>query len=385
MPRWAQPAIVAPDEDWRPRRAGELLAILGEALQEGLAEARWPQWQTVARVWAEFLTLRAPDASPALAPPDGWSGIEHQLDTAFDAWMRQRYAPIGSQRLPVPHHVHHLPHFIAYERRQGRAGRVALLILDGLALSDWILIGTAWRARHADWQFQEHLVLAQVPTITAISRQALVSGLRPADFGATLDSNRSEAREWATFWAREGLVADACPYVNTRLDRDDPPPALDSARTQALCLVDPTFDALLHGAGLGTAGLHASLRVWLDSQSAKVEEAIETLLAREFTIYLASDHGHVEAQGIGQPSEGLTVQTRGKRARLYRDERAALAVRATFQPTVLWSQDGLLPDDVWVLMPQGRKAFAPFNDTVVTHGGLTLDEVVVPLVTITRS
>lgn len=382
LPRWAQPAVVAPDEDWRPRRVGELLAILGEALQEDLAEARWPQWQAVARTWAELLTLRAADGLPVPPPPGGWNRIEHQLDTAFDAWLRRRYAPLGSQRLPVPHHVHHLPHFIAYERRQGRAGRVALLILDGLALSDWMLIGTVWRARHADWQFQEHLVLAQVPTITAISRQALVSGRRPADFAATLDSNRSEAQEWAAFWAREGLASEVCPYVHTRLDRDDPPAALDSARTQALCLVDTTIDSLLHGAGLGTASLHASLRVWLDRPSSKVEEAIERLLAREFTVYLASDHGHVEAQGIGQPSEGLTVQTRGKRARLYRDERAALAVRAAFQPTALWSQDGLLPDDVWVLMPQERRAFAPFNDTVVTHGGLILDEVVVPFVKI---
>jgi hypothetical protein len=44
-----------------------------------------------------------------------------------------------------------------------------------------------------------------------------------------------------------------------------------------------------------------------------------------------------------------------------------------------------LPDDVWVLMPQGRRAFAAFEEVVVTHGGPTLDEVVVPLVTIRAS
>jgi len=109
---------------------------------------------------------------------------------------------------------------------------------------------------------------------------------------------------------------------------------------------------------------------------------IAGLLDHGFTIYLASDHGHVEARGIGQPSEGLTVDTRSKRARLYSDWHAATNVQQGFSQTVLWSKDGLLPNNAWVLMPQGRNAFDTFNETVVTHGGLTLDEVVVPLVTI---
>jgi hypothetical protein len=76
------------------------------------------------------------------------------------------------------------------------------------------------------------------------------------------------------------------------------------------------------------------------------------------------------------------VDTRGKRARIYSDRHAAVNVQQGFSRTILWGQDGLLPDDVWVLVPEGRCAFATFNETVVTHGGLTLDEVVVPLVTI---
>ena len=109
---------------------------------------------------------------------------------------------------------------------------------------------------------------------------------------------------------------------------------------------------------------------------------IAGLLAQGYTVYLASDHGHVQARGLGQPSEGLTVDTRGQRARIYRDRHAVTNVQQGFPETVLWSGDGLLPEGVCVLVPQGRGAFAAFNETVVTHGGLTLDEVVVPLVAI---
>lgn len=140
---------------------------------------------------------------------------------------------------------------------------------------------------------------------------------------------------------------------------------------------------MVHDATLGATDFQASLCVWLEEYGKRVEEVIAGLLARDFAVYLASDHGHVEARGFGQPSEGLTVDTRGKRARIYSDYRAAVNVQQGLSETILWNQDGLLPDNVWVLMPQERSAFATFNKTVVTHGGLTLDEMVVPLVTIT--
>ena len=51
---------------------------------------------------------------------------------------------------------------------------------------------------------------------------------------------------------------------------------------------------------------------------------------------------------------------------------------------MLWGDDGLLPADLWALFPSGREAFAPAGERLVTHGGPTLDEVVVPLVTLRR-
>ncbi|NIN98172.1 MAG: BREX-3 system phosphatase PglZ, partial [Anaerolineae bacterium] len=81
----------------------------------------------------------------------------------------------------------------------------------------------------------------------------------------------------------------------------------------ALCLIDNKMDDMIHDATLGAPDFYASLRVWLEEYGRRVEKVIAGLLARGFTVYLTSDHGHVEARGFGQPSEGLTVDTRGKR------------------------------------------------------------------------
>lgn len=388
LPTWAQAAVLAPDENVARWRAGELLEMLAEQ-SEALPEARWQQWQVIARTWAELTNLRY-YSHDHLEPvqQSAFHEWQNKLDEAFVQWLQQRYAPLASQRVPRPHHLYHVPHYMAYQRRRSQAQRFALLILDGMSLADWLLIETTWRSRHPTWRFQEHLVLAQIPPITAVSRQALVSSLRPADFASTLAHNRVEAQQWAGFWAQEDWPATACGYARLGLGQHALPAALDSPRIQALCLVNTSIDKMLHGASLGAADVQASLRLWLKDQAQQLGTIISGLLTRGYTVYVGSDHGHTEARGMGQPSEGLTVQTRGKRARVYQNRSAAVAVQQDFPDTILWENDGLLPDDTCVLVPETknghRLAFVAEKTVVVTHGGLTLDEVVVPLICISR-
>jgi hypothetical protein len=382
LPAWARAGVLGEGEDGRRRRIAELVTDLDERLS-GMEEAgRWAEWQAIARVWAELSALTSDVGMGAEVPDvEAFSDLRDRLDRGFQGWLAGHYSPLGGQALPTPHHVHHIPHYLAYEWRQGRSDRVALLVLDGMSLSDWSAIGPTWRARRPRWRLQEQSVLAQIPTITAISRQALVSGLRPMDFSATIGTTAAEPALWRAFWAREELPARACEYVRPALDRDDAP-ALPVGSARMLCLVDYSIDEITHGASLGAADVVASLGIWLEQVSPRLEAMIDLLLMHGFTVYVASDHGHVEARGIGQPSEGLAVETRGGRARIYRDEHLAASEQSAYHGVVPWSHDGVLPDDVWVIMPGGRTAFAPLNDTVVTLGGTTIDEVVVPFVTI---
>lgn len=97
---------------------------------------------------------------------------------------------------------------------------------------------------------------------------------------------------------------------------------------------------------------------------------------------MTSDHGHIEASGFGSISEGLTVHTRGKRARVYSDINFAKQNQQSVSPSMIWSGDGLLPDSIFALIPKENHAFVPHERTVIAHGGASISEVVVPLVTI---
>ncbi len=390
LPTWVQPGIVQ-----------NTLSVQRQQFAEGLHDIehqlvvqtlRWEQWQTVARLWAQLTVWRF-DSQVRHDPEhlQHYQRVQSVLDQRFHDWLGTSYSALAGRALPAPHHLYHVPGWLAERQRAQPNGRVALLVLDGMALADWLIVREVWQTRCPTWCLHEKLVLAQIPSITAISRQALISGRKPESFSSSLLNNRREAQHWAQFWEGHGLPANAISYAHLPQTADPPyPDAIDRRRTQALCLVSTIIDDMVHGTTLGTADLHASLRVWLHQtdgqhQSAVwLEALIDRLLAQDYMVTLTADHGHVEALGIGHPQEGVQAVSRSKRARLYTDGALARAAQTRFPHTIVWHNDDLLPADLWVVMPHGRGAFDTAGVTVVSHGGGTIDELIVPLITITK-
>jgi hypothetical protein len=396
LPEWARLGVVASEESALDRHRRQVAALLrniqdqmispdhGDAI-EVVKGFGWKQWQYLALDWADLSSLVYQREHPL----DGdllseYARLIKLADNGFLEWLKSHYTPLAAQRLPEPKHVYHIPDYLAYLRSLGEFQKVALVILDGMSLMDWRVIQPVWSTRHPAWSMQTSLLLAQIPTITRISRYGIVSGLRPADHITDLDHTPVERSLWRGFWSRVGLSDRSVELQSLALDRMNLPDKVENFRLDTLCLIDDTLDRFSHNASLGTVDQLASLLLWLqpnvETNSKPLESLIDDLLLRDFTVFLASDHGHVEATGFGSPSEGLLAQTRGKRARLYNDRLAAERVQIAFSETVLWGEDSLLPEGIFALMPRSRAAFTLSGEKIVTHGGVTIDEVIVPLV-----
>jgi len=393
LPVWVVPGVFVLDEDRRPRRMAELIESLNETLSGLTPDSRWVDWQAIACQWAE-LTLLHNASRDTLSwstseGKDPFTEVGSRIDPAFTDWLRRGYSPLATQKLPTPHHVHHIPHYLNYLRSQGTVQKVALLVMDGMSLSDWMLVKQAWQARQMNWQFKESLVLAQIPTITAVSRHALISGLRPADFYLPNATKATETKAWNAFWTREGLPENSISLLALNLEKNDPTPEITNPRLQALCLIERQLDEIMHGSMLGSANHQSTLELWLSGNqsrnSEKLEIVINNLLEQSFTLFITSDHGHCEAIGIGKPAEGLMAQSRGRRARFYTDHRAAEQIQSAYDNTMIWEDDGLMPKNLAAVVPTGRQAFAEYGEIVVTHGGITIDEIIVPLVEVRKN
>jgi hypothetical protein len=145
----------------------------------------------------------------------------------------------------------------------------------------------------------------------------------------------------------------------------------------AVGVVLQAIDKMLHGSSvLGDPQLAASVRTWVDQGF--LRNLVVEAGAAGFEVWLTSDHGNLETTALGQAQEGLAVETAGLRVRLYpsADLREGSRLR---DGGIAWDAPGLPPNWRYPLFPPGRGAYFT-GEVRITHGGLSLDEVIVPFV-----
>ncbi len=148
------------------------LTKLIETLQASIPaeDARYGEWLHFGRGWAE-LVLLSNERNDRISETarQGIKNLQSQVDSAFTTWISKRY--VGLVNLPPvpPVMLHHVPRFLAREVVEDRKKKIALLVVDGLSLDQWLVMREAIATRQADFRFREQAVFAWIPTITSVS------------------------------------------------------------------------------------------------------------------------------------------------------------------------------------------------------------------------
>jgi hypothetical protein len=132
---------------------------------------------------------------------------------------------------------------------------------------------------------------------------------------------------------------------------------------------------------LGTTGMHNQVRQWANQPY--LMNLFNLLLDYNFQIYLTSDHGNIEANGCGRPSEGSLADLRGERVRIYSDAILRSNIKDKISGTFEWPCTGL-PENYLALIAPNRQAFVQKDESIVSHGGIAIEEVIVPFIKIER-
>jgi hypothetical protein len=130
---------------------------------------------------------------------------------------------------------------------------------------------------------------------------------------------------------------------------------------------------------LGKRGIAAQIDSWCETGF--VERLFSKLHSNGFSIYLTADHGNVDAVGQGRPKQGVAAETRGERVRTYRSETLAADSAVSCPDSFRLSVAGL-PEDFLPLFAGGRTAFMTLGEQAVVHGGIAIEELVVPFIKI---
>ena len=379
---WLAIGVRTDDEAGRAQRMDGLLDALASAIPQ--ADARHGDWFHVARSWAELVVL-AHDSGAMLPEPvrRRMENLHTQVDAALMSWLANRYAGLVNLPPAPPVMLHHIPRFLSRYVNETREHKVALLLMDGLSLAQWLVIRKELAKQRPTYRFRENAVFAWIPTLTSVSRQAAFAGKPPVYFPNSIYSTDKEPALWTQFWVDQGLTQQEVAYAKGLGDGalDNVEDIIARPRTRVVGLVVDTVDKIMHGMELGTAGMHNQVRLWAGRPF--LANLVDLFLENGFRICLTSDHGNIEATGCGRPQEGTIADLRGERARIYPDTLLRNQVKARFPDALEWPSIGL-PDDYLPLLAPGRSAFVRKSERLVGHGGASLEELIVPLVQIER-
>ncbi|HKT30374.1 BREX-3 system phosphatase PglZ [Dyella sp.] len=311
---------------------------------------------------------------------DRIKALQAQSDERLQAWVAAKhYADLILQPVTKgPVMVHHVPRFLRHRRSAGES-KVALLVFDGLAFDQWVQIRERLIATNKRFAFDEGTAFAWLPTVTSVSRQALFSGQKPREFDDSIDRTDKEESLWKTFWQDEGVSPNEVMYRRAlrQIDQLDVLEAdLIHRRPKVVGLVIDEVDDRLH-----KERSKKDVAMWIENWLATgfVDRLFSLLLDNGYHIYLTADHGNVESTGVGRPNQGVIAETRGERVRVYRSEPLLAESAAAYPATVRLDIAGL-PANFMPLFAGGRTAFVPEGEQVVVHGGLSIEELIVPFV-----
>ena len=378
---WIRSGIASSGEDDDELRISRLFDLVEKDLPT--AEARYSDWIAFALKWAELSSLVhcGNDTEYQIRLRE----IGDALNATFAGWLTYHYSSLINLSPTNPAMLHHVPRRLARDIEDFGNSRVALIVVDGLALDQWVTIRQLLQKQDTNLVMRESATFAWIPTLASVSRQSIFSGKPPLYFPSSINSTNCEEKLWKQFWEGHGLSRLDVAYQRG-LGDGDAAGVLDSVihpgKTKVVGLIVDKVDKIMHGMQLGSAGMHNQIKQWC--HAGFLSALVGQLLEYGYEVWLTADHGNIQCVGKGRPSEGVIAETRGERVRVYPMPELRAQVAGAFPFAHEWQPIGL-PADYFPLVAGGRDAFVnPGDAAIVGHGSVAIEEVIVPLVKFER-
>ncbi len=246
-----------------------------------------------------------------------------------------------------------------------RDNKIALIVVDGMAFWQYEFLRSSLPGKK-----NEEVIYSWLPSITQLSRQAIFRGDMPkTDYR---QGPVNEEKLWKEYWKAKGCNEFEIIYQHEKVDLSN----LGSVSKLAIVFKD--LDEKMHSSTDYTDLLMLT-KNWLERS--KILQVVEKLLQKGFTVFLTSDHGNVQAKGWRglNGREKLGTNKSGSRSERH------------IEYTEQWLFDEFMANNPElfnaVLNEEHTICFKTDlsfsnKDTLVTHGGAHLLEVLIPFIEI---
>jgi hypothetical protein len=291
------------------------------------------------------------------------------INGRFVSWLKQNYSMLLSTPNPA---VLRLPKLLDTLDAEYADERTVLFVVDALSLSAWERVRQRWQTDGFIAGAATRAAFAVLPTITSLSRRALFEGKLPSQFSPDTHSPALERKLWTARYGAHGdyySVGEATGFSDS----------LAKGRTR-LCVVDISWDKRGHSIDPRTDSIADAANTWAGRTPLRM--MVQSALAAGYKVLLTADHGQVECIGKGRLNVGVLSEERSKRVALFNDKTVCNNAMKDGINQKDWT-DSFRPmglaQDMFPLFAADFHSFDLKDSATVSHGGLSLDEALVPV------
>lgn len=322
--------------------------------------AEWEEKRHNGQDLLEFGILYAKAVGAGNVPDD----VRLELNRRFYEWLKQNYGLMLSSPNPA---ILRLPTLLDRLDKEIGDDRLLLLVVDSLSLRAWEGTQKRWLTDGIIGDASTRAAFAILPTITSLSRRAIFEGKSPSQFSSESHSTRLERQLWTARYPKDGDYFTAEEVLGLQ-------DSFAKAKRR-ICMVDVSWDKRGHSINPRLDSIEEAVNVW--AGKTPLRDIVRSGLGEGYRVILTADHGQVECRGYGRPKVGALPEDRSKRVLTFDSKTVCDSFAGTdtfpFHPANL-------PMNIWPLFPAGFVSYDIDGAEAVSHGGLSLDEVLVPVV-----
>lgn len=255
----------------------------------------------------------------------------------------------------------------AMDYMHGHSDKFIVIVMDGMSEFDWKIISSSF----AGLPYEKASMFAMIPSTTSVSRQCLLSGKYPSQLLEPWKQSK-EKTEFVN-------CAKDLGYSDTQIGYERGYGAQFGSFVRCGAVIINDVDDMVHAQTQGRLGMFNDITVLANQK--KLLEMTQRFISAGYDVYITADHGNTICTGLGKlMGTGVEVETKSRRM---------VALKDFADKAGLIEKHGLveypkyyLPKEYDYLICDVGDSFDAKGDDVMTHGGITLDEVVVPFIKI---
>lgn len=326
-----------------------------------------PNWLNLAQYWGKLLYIC--DANDITI--DEYSELDSAICEKFEAHILAHYKDqffVTTHEGPVT--INKVMEYIGHQNEE----KNALICFDGMAFQEWYLI-KEYLVQHGISGFKEHSLYALLPTLTHTSRRALYCGEK------NIENLTYEDKGFRNYIIKHWKKFDPNAiqfYYNAKPEWNP-----DYVNYDNIGIIINIVDDSAHAEKYVDKSkrlMQKKLSIAINEST--IYEIFQKLLDEGYRIFVGSDHGTIWCRGSGSRPNKNMEDEGARRAALYPNE--ALADDFVSQHNV----HKYLKKDIFgskvAVFPKHRDMFGKEGDCTISHGGLHIEEVIIPFVEVTN-